>query len=91
MTALDVPHCHRNVFLQRLEVEIAGDTLKQVAAKETRGSVLATQKVIWKPILHAIYLLVPLAALVQYHVDDFVMLAYIFCGLWHKFVDDFAE
>jgi hypothetical protein len=47
--------------------------------------------VIWKPILRTVYLLIPLATLVQYHVDDFVMLTYIFCRLWHKFVDDLAE
>lgn len=89
MAALDVPHRHRSVFLQRLEVEIAAEASKQVVVK--KRSVLATQKVVWKPILHTVCLLIPLAALVQYHVDDFVMLAYISRWLWHKFVDDLAE
>ena len=53
--------------------------------------ILAAQKVIWESILYTFYLLVSFTTLMQYNVDDFVMLTYIFGWLWHEFVDDLAE
>jgi len=41
--------------------------------------------------LRTIDLLVPFTSLMKNDVDDFVLVADVFCGLWHELVNDLTE
>lgn len=46
---------------------------------------------VWKSIFRLRLALIPLTTLMQDNVYDLVMLADVLGGIWHDFVDNFAE
>lgn len=66
------------------------DIVENGEQREQQDS-LSSKEMIRKTILARLQAIVAFASLVKNHVDNFVLVADVFCGIRHEFVYNFAE
>lgn len=89
--ATDLTDGHREVRTERLEIEVADTLVTKGLSEAEERYALSSQEVFGEAVLCTLSLRIAFPALVQNNVNDFVLVADIFCRPRHEAVYDFAE